>query len=75
MCRKTFSATYYCYIQKRDEGAGKGMVIARTDNWNKAERWGNETEVRRSIRHKLRHLNYNLQDITIVRFFINEIIL
>jgi hypothetical protein len=61
LCRKTLLVTYYCYIQERDEGAGKGMVIARTDKWNNTERWGNETEVRKSVYHKLRHLNYNFK--------------
>jgi len=74
LCRETFSVTCYCYIQEMDEGAGKGMVIAGTDKWNKTERWGNETEVRKSLHHKLRHLNYNLQYFTVVCFFINQII-
>ena len=53
--------TYYCYMQERDECAGKGMAIARTYRWNKTEMLGNETEVRKSVYHKLRHLNYNFK--------------
>ena len=62
-CRKTLSVTRYCYMKERDECAGKGMVIARTDTckWNKTERWGIETEVRKSVYHKLRYLNYNFK--------------
>jgi len=58
---KTFSVTYYIFIQERDVSSGKEMLTARTDKGNKIKRWGNETEVRKSVYHKVRHLNYNLR--------------